>query len=79
MEDEEDGPLAPRKNRIVVSGVFTIDALESIAYADHSFDAVYDAAVGAWEGLAKEDRERVYGVEVVENRVVGIYFEPPRR
>jgi hypothetical protein len=79
MKGEEDGPLAPRKNRIMVSGVFTLDALESIACADDSFDAVYGAAVRAWEGLSEGDRERVHGVEVVENRVVGIYFEPPRR
>jgi hypothetical protein len=76
MKDEPDGPLAPRKNRIVVSGVFTIDALESIAYADRSFNDVYDAAVEAWEGLSEGDQKRVYGVEVAENRVVGIYFEP---
>jgi hypothetical protein len=77
FEDEKDGPLAPRKNRIVVSGVFTLDALEAIADADRSFDA-YRAALRAWEGLAEEDRERVYGVEVAENRVVGMYFEPMR-
>jgi hypothetical protein len=76
MKDEPDGPLAPRKNRIVVSGVFTIDALESIAYADRSFNDVYDAAVEAWEKLSERDRKRVYGVEVVESRVVGIYCEP---
>jgi hypothetical protein len=78
MKDEEDGPLAPRKNRVVVSGVFALDALEAIAGADGSFMSVYGAAIRAWDGLAEEDRGRVYGVEVVENRVVGIYFEPPR-
>jgi hypothetical protein len=62
-----------------VSGVFALDALETIAGADDSFSDVYDAAIRAWEGLAEEDRKRVYGVEVVENRVVGIYFEPPLR
>jgi hypothetical protein len=62
-----------------VSGVFTIKALGSIARADQSFNAVYDAAVEAWEGLSEEDRERVHGVEVAENRVVGIYFVPQYR
>ena len=78
MKDEKDGPLAPRTNRVVVSGVFELDALEAIAGADSSFNRVYGAAIEAWEGLAEEDRSRVYGVEVVENRVVGIYFEPRR-
>jgi hypothetical protein len=50
-----------------VSGVFT---REAIACADDSFD-VYGAALDAREGLAVEDRDRVYGVEVVENQVVG--------
>lgn len=73
--EEPDGPLGPRKNRIVVSGVFTLDALESIAAADRSFGPVYSAAIEAWEALAEEDRERVYGVEIVDNAIRGLYFE----
>jgi hypothetical protein len=79
FEDEEDGPLAPRKNRVVLNGVFTLDALESMAGADDSFNAVYSPAIRAWGALAEKDQEQVYGVELVDNRVVGLYFEPRRR
>jgi hypothetical protein len=79
LADELDGPLAPRKNRIVVSGVFTLDALEAIGAADPSFSPVTRAAIRAWEALAEEDQEKVHGVEVEENVIRGLYFEHPRR
>jgi hypothetical protein len=72
--------LPPRKNRVVVTGLFTMENLESMASAEPAFSPIYDEACKAWQALELLDARseaRAFAVEIVENRVVAIHVEPP--
>jgi hypothetical protein len=69
-----EGEPSPLKNKIVVTGVFSLDALYEIASADRSFRPVYDAALGASERTGAGDH--AYAIELEANRILAVRVLP---
>jgi hypothetical protein len=69
----------PRTTRVVVTGLFTMANLETLAYAEPAFAPIYGDACDAWLALEVLDpraEKRAFAVEIVENKVVAIHVEP---
>jgi hypothetical protein len=60
----------------VLNGVFTIDAMDSLQNIDPAFREVCHAALDAYWQLEEEDQKRLFGIEIVDNRVVALHVKP---
>ena len=70
------GEKKPSKNRVVLTGIFGVEAFNAIAEADESLGPVRSEVWESLETMGNEEEKRVTGIEIIENRLVGIYVNP---